>query len=87
MSKPSSEIAPYTKEEIYKADVKMGRFLLDAAYYSAWGLLYGAVGSLFFIKKARIANYCLGFGFGYAVYLHFPHRYKRALGLSNVTKV
>ena len=64
----------------------MSRFILDAAYYSAWGLAYGALGALFFVKKARIAEYCLGFGFGYAVYIHFPNKYKRALGFANLSK-
>lgn len=63
-------ITPYTPEQVYKADIKLNRYLIDAGYYALKGLCYGAVASIFFTKKQRVLWYFMGFGFGYATYLN-----------------
>jgi len=66
-------ITPYTPEQVYKADIKLNRYIIDAGYYSLKGLGYGLAASIFFTKKVRVMWYFTGFGFGYATYQNCNH--------------
>ena len=64
----SSEILPYSREEVLGADLKFNRFVLGTAALAGKGLLLGGVCSLFFLRKTPVLFYGMGFGIGLSVF-------------------
>lgn len=64
----SSEILPYSREEVLNADLKFNRFVLGTAALAGKGLLLGGVCSLFFLRKTPVLFYGMGFGIGLSVF-------------------
>ena len=64
----SSEILPYSREEVLGADLKFNRFVLGTAALAGKGLVLGGVCSLFFLRKTPVLFYGMGFGIGLSVF-------------------
>lgn len=64
----SADILPYSQQEILDADFRFNRFVLGTASLAGQGLLLGAVGSLFFLRKTPVVFYGMGFGIGTSVF-------------------
>jgi hypothetical protein len=67
----SSEILPYSTEQILDADYRLNKFLLGTVNLAAKGLAIGLIGSLFFIRKQRVIFYGAGFGGGLSFFHEF----------------
>ena len=59
----SSEILPFTKDEVVKYDFMFNKFVINTAQSALKGLAFGLVASLFF-KRKGIIFYSVGFGIG-----------------------
>jgi len=66
-----NKVVPYTTEEVLAADYKFNKFIINTGQLLGKGLLYGAVASVFFVRKRQIIFYSAGFGVGYSVFRTF----------------
>ena len=64
----SENVFLFSKDQTIQSDEKLNRFIVDSFTYSAVGLAYGMVLSVFFVKQRRIMGYCIGFGLGSALH-------------------
>lgn len=67
----SSDILPFTNQQILDADYKFNKFILSTVGLAAKGLVYGAIASLFFVRKTRVIFYGAGFGGGLSFFQEF----------------
>lgn len=63
----SSQILPYTNEEVLKYDYRFNKFVINTAQSALTGLAVGVVASLFF-KRKSVIYYCVGFSVGQQVF-------------------
>ena len=65
------KIVPFTKGQVEDADVAFNKFVINTGELLAKGLMYGAVGSIFFLRKKPVIFYSAGFGVGYSFFRTF----------------
>ena len=66
----SSQILPFTQEEVLKADYRFNKFVVNSVQNTVKGLFVGALASVFF-KRKGIIFYSAGFGLGYTYFTTF----------------
>jgi hypothetical protein len=67
----SAQILPYSTQEVLDADYRLNKFALGTVSLAGKGLLYGALASLFFLRKQRVVFYGAGFGAGLGFFHEF----------------
>ena len=65
------KIVPFSDQEIVDADIQFNRFVINTAQLFGKALIYGAVASIFFLRKRSIIFYSGGFGVGYSFFRTF----------------
>jgi hypothetical protein len=64
----SSDILPYSTEQVLDADYRLNKFVLGTVGSAARGLFWGGLAALFFVRKQRVVFYGAGFGAGLSVF-------------------
>ena len=67
----SADILPHTTQEVLDADYRLNKFVLSTLGSAVKGLTLGAVASVFFTKRQRVALYGAGFGAGLSIFHEF----------------